>query len=171
MCPAFPIRSSNGRDRRCGHRAPDRARAGANEVVPRDGGLIAGASPQVHCVLHVGRQLRRRERGVFALLPRDPPARIFVNVPAWPGPFDMRSIVSLRFEETKQMFSVIFEVNPRPAQWDAYLDNAKMLRSGARADRRLRRQRPLQKPHPRGLDSVALRLARRESPSFDGAPG
>jgi heme-degrading monooxygenase HmoA len=26
------------------------------------------------------------------------------------------------------MFSVIFEVHPKPAQWDAYLDNAKMLR-------------------------------------------
>jgi heme-degrading monooxygenase HmoA len=27
------------------------------------------------------------------------------------------------------MFSVIFEVHPKPEQWDAYLDNAKMLRS------------------------------------------
>jgi heme-degrading monooxygenase HmoA len=27
------------------------------------------------------------------------------------------------------MFSVIFEVHPRPEQWEAYLDNAKMLRS------------------------------------------
>ena len=26
------------------------------------------------------------------------------------------------------MFSVIFEVRPRPEQWDAYLGNAKMLR-------------------------------------------
>jgi heme-degrading monooxygenase HmoA len=26
------------------------------------------------------------------------------------------------------MFSVIFEVHPKPEQWDAYLDNAKMLR-------------------------------------------
>ena len=26
------------------------------------------------------------------------------------------------------MFSVIFEVHPKPGQWDAYLDNAKMLR-------------------------------------------
>src|ERR1700744_4812284 len=26
------------------------------------------------------------------------------------------------------MFSVIFEVQPRPEAWDAYLDNAKMLR-------------------------------------------
>ena len=26
------------------------------------------------------------------------------------------------------MFSVIFEVHPRPEQWDAYLGNAKMLR-------------------------------------------
>ena len=26
------------------------------------------------------------------------------------------------------MFSVIFEVHPKPDQWDAYLDNAKMLR-------------------------------------------
>src|ERR1700754_2089649 len=27
------------------------------------------------------------------------------------------------------MFSVIFEVHPKPSQWDAYLGNAKMLRS------------------------------------------
>ncbi len=26
------------------------------------------------------------------------------------------------------MFSVIFEVNPKPEQWDNYLGNAKMLR-------------------------------------------
>ena len=26
------------------------------------------------------------------------------------------------------MFSVIFEVHPRPEQWEAYLGNAKMLR-------------------------------------------
>jgi hypothetical protein len=26
------------------------------------------------------------------------------------------------------MFSVIFEVHPKPKQWDAYLGNAKMLR-------------------------------------------
>src|SRR6202012_1901920 len=26
------------------------------------------------------------------------------------------------------MFSVIFEVHPKPDRWDAYLDNAKMLR-------------------------------------------
>jgi hypothetical protein len=26
------------------------------------------------------------------------------------------------------MFSVIFEVQPKPEQWDAYLGNAKMLR-------------------------------------------
>jgi hypothetical protein len=26
------------------------------------------------------------------------------------------------------MFSVIFEVHPKPEQWDSYLDNAKMLR-------------------------------------------
>src|ERR1700682_344100 len=26
------------------------------------------------------------------------------------------------------MFSVIFEVHPKPDQWDAYLDNAKLLR-------------------------------------------
>jgi heme-degrading monooxygenase HmoA len=26
------------------------------------------------------------------------------------------------------MFSVVFEVHPRPSHWEAYLDNAKMLR-------------------------------------------
>ena len=26
------------------------------------------------------------------------------------------------------MFSVLFEVQPRPGKWDDYLDNAKMLR-------------------------------------------
>src|SRR6201996_893153 len=31
-------------------------------------------------------------------------------------------------KERRDMFSVIFEVHPRPDQWDAYLDYAKMLR-------------------------------------------
>src|SRR6201994_1784266 len=33
-----------------------------------------------------------------------------------------------RSEEGSRVFSVIFEVHPRPDQWDAYLGNAKMLR-------------------------------------------
>src|SRR6201994_1125277 len=41
--------------------------------------------------------------------PKDPPARIFINVPAWNGGFDI-------------------EVHPKPDQWEAYLANAKMLR-------------------------------------------
>src|ERR1051325_7350907 len=35
---------------------------------------------------------------------------------------------SLTGAEEAVMFSVIFEVHPKPEQWDAYLDNAKMLR-------------------------------------------
>jgi heme-degrading monooxygenase HmoA len=31
-------------------------------------------------------------------------------------------------EQERSMFSVIFEVHPKAAQWDAYLENAKMLR-------------------------------------------
>src|SRR5580692_11715883 len=33
-----------------------------------------------------------------------------------------------RVHRERAMFSVIFEVHPKPDQWDAYLDNAKMLR-------------------------------------------
>jgi 2-iminobutanoate/2-iminopropanoate deaminase len=54
----------------------------------------------------------------------NPPARIFVNVPAWPGHFD----VEVDCIAAVALFSVIFEVHPKPNKWDAYLDNAKMLR-------------------------------------------
>src|SRR5258708_13066466 len=33
-----------------------------------------------------------------------------------------------RLNRERNMFSVIFEVHPKPDQWDAYFDNAKMLR-------------------------------------------
>src|SRR5690242_901126 len=42
-----------------------------------------------------------------------------------------RSTASPLFRKRREeawMFSVIFEVRPKPGQWDAYLENAKMLR-------------------------------------------
>ena len=44
---------------------------------------------QVQCLLHIGREVWRRQRNLCTLLPQDPPARIFVNVPAWPEHFDI----------------------------------------------------------------------------------
>ena len=53
-------------------------------------------------------------------------------MPAWPGHFDIEidcvAAVSASKEGDGPMFSVIFEVHPKADQWDAYLDNAKMLR-------------------------------------------
>jgi enamine deaminase RidA (YjgF/YER057c/UK114 family) len=39
--------------------------------------------------LHLGRQVRGGQRGLCALFSQNPPARIFINVPAWPGHFDI----------------------------------------------------------------------------------
>ena len=59
-----------------------------------------------------------------------------MNVPTWPSRFDIESdcIATVVSDPTntargkRTVFSVIFEVHPKPRQWDAYLDNAKMLR-------------------------------------------
>jgi heme-degrading monooxygenase HmoA len=69
--------------------------------------------------------------------PKDPPARIFINVPAWNGGFDIEvdGVAAVQAhpslaEGTRSsiMFSVIFEVHPKPRQWDAYLGKARALR-------------------------------------------
>ena len=60
------------------------------------------------------------------------------------------------------MFSVLFEVHPKPERWDAYLGEAKMLRPELEQVDGFRRQHPLPQPHPRGMDPLALGLARRE---------
>jgi|SRR5215472_5625201 len=81
---------SAGRSRRIDDldRAPDRSRAGADEPLPGDRGIVARQRLQdVYC----------RSVGKFAAVnalyaryfPRDSPARIFVCVPAWPGHFDV----------------------------------------------------------------------------------
>jgi hypothetical protein len=56
------------------------------------------------------------------------------------------------------MFSVIFEVHPKPEKFDLYLELAKGLRP-ILEDRRLHRQRTLRERAPAGLDPVALDLA------------
>ena len=39
-------------------------------------------------LLHVGGDVRDRQRGLRRYFPVDPPARVFVTVPAWPGNVD-----------------------------------------------------------------------------------
>ena len=55
-----------------------------------------------------------------------------MNVPTWPSRFDILhrngSQRSNEYRGKRKVFSVIFEVHPKRGQWDAYLDNAKMLR-------------------------------------------
>ena len=60
------------------------------------------------------------------------------------------------------MFAVIFEVNPKPEQWDTYLGYAKTVAPRTGADRRVPRQRALFQPAPDGLAFVAFDMAGRE---------
>jgi 2-iminobutanoate/2-iminopropanoate deaminase len=39
--------------------------------------------------LHVGRPIRRVNAIYARYFLKEPPVRIFVNAPAWPGPFDI----------------------------------------------------------------------------------
>ena len=65
------------------------ARPRSDEALPGHGRVIAGERAQMQRVLHVCREIRRRQRRLLQVLPENPPARIFVNVPAWPGHFDI----------------------------------------------------------------------------------
>ena len=113
--------------------------------------------------------------------PKDPPARIFINVPAWPGHFDIEidciaavlycSDALVTTGVSQPMFSVIFEVHPKPEQWDAYLGLGKMLEARTGEDRRLCRQHPLPQPEARRMDAVAVGLARREGAGALAHPG
>jgi hypothetical protein len=47
--------------------------------------------------------------------PKDPPARIFTCVPAWPGPFDIENRLRRDSKGSVTMFSIIFEVHPKPS--------------------------------------------------------
>ena len=83
------VRSGHRRDRRRADRAPDRAGAGADEALPRDGGssLENVLKCNVYCT---SVEKFAAVNAIYArYFPKDPPARIFVNVPAWPGHFDI----------------------------------------------------------------------------------
>ena len=51
--------------------------------------IVTRERAQMQCLLHVGREVCGRKRDLQPLLSKHPPARIFVNVPAWPGHFDI----------------------------------------------------------------------------------
>jgi hypothetical protein len=83
------VRSRNRRDRRCADRAPDRA------VLEQLKLCIETAGSSLQNVLKCNVYCTSVEKfaavnAIYArYFPKDPPARIFINVPAWPGHFDI----------------------------------------------------------------------------------
>jgi hypothetical protein len=73
------VRSADWQGRRGIYRAADGAGVGADEALLGSGRFV-GTSVEKFAAVNA----------VYArYFPKDPPARIFVNVPAWPGPFDI----------------------------------------------------------------------------------
>jgi enamine deaminase RidA (YjgF/YER057c/UK114 family) len=57
--------------------------------VSGDGGHIAAERDEVQYLLHIRKALRDLNAIYARYFPEDPPARIFVCVPEWTGPFDI----------------------------------------------------------------------------------
>jgi hypothetical protein len=84
------VRTRHGRDLRRSNRTPDRARAGTVEALCRDGGIIPGENILKVNVYVTSVEMFPAVNEVYRrYFPKDPPARIFVNVPAWNGGFDI----------------------------------------------------------------------------------
>ena len=84
------VRTRHGRDLRRSNRTPDRARAGTVEALCRDGGIIPGENILKVNVYVTSVEMFPAVNEVYRrYFPKDPPARIFVNVPAWNGEFDI----------------------------------------------------------------------------------
>jgi len=60
------------------------------------------------------------------------------------------------------MFSVLFEVHPKPDQWDAYLGYVKMLRPELEQVEGFVDNIQYRSLNREGLDTLALKLARRK---------
>jgi 2-iminobutanoate/2-iminopropanoate deaminase len=69
-------------------RSSARLSARWNKCYVSNSRFIVSAGLEVQRLLHFGRRVRRR-RGRCAVFPVNPPALIFVNVPSWPGRFDI----------------------------------------------------------------------------------
>jgi 2-iminobutanoate/2-iminopropanoate deaminase len=59
------------------------------KAVPGEGRLVAEQGLEVHSVLHLGGEVCCHNVVYARYFPIDPPARVFVNVPAWPSNFDI----------------------------------------------------------------------------------
>ena len=65
-----PFDPATGESRRGADRATGRVGSRADEAVPGDGGLVARKRAEVQRVLHLGGEVRRRQCGLFAILPQ-----------------------------------------------------------------------------------------------------
>ena len=84
------VRTRHGRDLSRSNRTPDRARAGTVEALCRDGGIIPGENILKVNIYVTSVEMFPAVNEVYRrYFPKDPPARIFVNVPAWNGGFDI----------------------------------------------------------------------------------
>ena len=70
-------------------RVADRTGHGADETVPRSCRRLARQRDEMQHLLHLVETFCRSERDLRALFSEDPPARIYVCIPEWTGPFDI----------------------------------------------------------------------------------
>ena len=127
------VRSRDRRGRRRADRAPDRTGARADEALPGNGRIVLRNVSNATSTAHRSRSSRRSTRSTPGISRKT--RRRGYSSTFRPGPAisTSRSTASPRsptakLERRHAMFSVIFEVHPKPEQWDAYLGNAKMLR-------------------------------------------
>ncbi|ALK31846.1 hypothetical protein Bpla01_54700 [Burkholderia plantarii] len=83
------VRPGPGRGARRADRSPDPARARTAETVRGDGRLVARPGADVQRPLHLGGEVPTVDAIYAECFGAQPPARIFVNVPARPGRFDI----------------------------------------------------------------------------------
>ena len=57
--------------------------------MPGDRRHLAAERPEVQCLLHLGQHFAAVNAIYARYFPEDPPARIFVCVPEWFGPFEI----------------------------------------------------------------------------------
>ena len=82
------FRTRHGRDLCRSNRTPDRARAGTVEALCRDGGIILENILKVNVYVTSVEMFPAVNEVFRRYFPKDPPARIFVNVRALNGGFE-----------------------------------------------------------------------------------
>ena len=88
LASVLRLRTRHGRNLCRSSRTPDRARAGKVEALCRDGGIILENILKVNVYVTQSRCFPAVNEVFRRYFPKDPPARIFVNVRALNGGFE-----------------------------------------------------------------------------------